>query len=323
MKPHGSPVVIIANPEDAGQRLDVFLCGHLDTSRSKAQQLIRGGYVSSDGPKPLKQSLPVESGDRFEVVIPPADKPDFLPEPIPLDILYEDSHIIVVNKSPGMVVHPGRGNIRGTLAGALLAHAGNIAGVGEPLRPGIVHRLDKNTSGVLVAALDEHSHRRLSDMIKNREVTRRYIAYVWGRPDPTAGTIEVPIGRHPRYGTRKAVRPDGRPAVTHYETVGTYEFVTKLDIRLETGRTHQIRVHLAHIGHHVFGDPDYGGREERLGGFRPEVRLKARRLLGELGRQALHAHRLAFNHPVDGRPLVFTAPLPGDLARFEAEITGG
>jgi 23S rRNA pseudouridine1911/1915/1917 synthase len=304
----------------SGMRLDVFLAACIDVSRSKIQQLVRDGHVSWEGKKPLKPSLPVAENDRFVVVMAPAPEPNLIPEPIPLDILYQDEHLIVINKPPGMVVHPGHGNQAGTLAGALLAHAKSIAAAGEMLRPGIVHRLDKNTSGLLVAALTEQAHRKLSDMIRNRQVTRIYTAFVWGKPVPPSGRIEAPIGRHPKYGTLKAIRPDGRPAATRYETVASYEFVTKLDVRLETGRTHQIRVHLASIGHQVFGDPEYGGREERLGGFMPEIRQNARKLLRDLDRQALHARELSFQHPITGEQMTFQAPLPPDLVRLEQAL---
>ena len=305
----------------AGMRLDLFLAECLSVSRSKAHALIADGHVTADRKKPLKPSLPVEPGDLFRVVLAPAPELHLEPESIPLDILYQDHSLIVVNKPAGMVVHPGRGNLTGTFAAALLAHANGLAGVGEQLRPGIVHRLDKNTSGVMIAALTEEAHRALSDMIRNREITRIYTAFVWGRPEPIEGMIDAPIGRHPRFGILKAIRTDGRPSVTRYETVASFEFLSKLDVRLETGRTHQIRVHLAHIGHHVFGDPQYGGREERLGGFMPEIRQKARRLLDQLPYQALHAREISFCHPDTGVPLVFAAPLPPELARLERALS--
>lgn len=312
--------VFTVTGSDAGMRLDVFLAAVSDISRSQIRKLIDGGHVALSSGAAPKPSYPVEPGDTITLTIPPAAEPEFRPEAIPLDIVYEDEHLVVVNKPPGMVVHPARGHYTGTLAAALLHRYGALSEIGGASRPGIVHRLDMNTSGLMVAALNDRAHRELAAMIERREVSRVYTAFVWGHPDQPEGVIDAPIGRDPKRPTLKAVTPDGRAAVTRYALAARYEFLSKLDVTLETGRTHQIRVHLGHIGHHVFGDPDYGGREKRLGGFSPEIRLAARRLLGRLDRQALHARKLAFAHPVTGEPLEFTAPLPDDLARLEREL---
>jgi len=308
--------------DDAGARLDVFLAGRTDLSRSHLKKLIDDGHVVLADGSPVKPSYRIEEGDVIRLTVPPRDESSFEPEPLSLDIVYEDEHLAVVNKPPGMVVHPGRGNMTGTLASGLLHRFGRLSEVGGAFRPGIVHRLDKDTSGLIVTALTDQVHRMLSRMLQDRTIERVYTAFVWGRPDPPAGTIEAPIGRHPTKPTLKAVAEGGRPSVTHYETVAGYDFLTKLLVTLETGRTHQIRVHLSSIGHHVFGDPSYGGREELLGGFRPEYRQVARRLLADLDRQALHAGTLAFRHPVTGEHHTFTAPPPPDLLRLEKALRG-
>ena len=312
--------IYTAAEEDSGIRLDVFLARHSELSRSQIGRLMAEGHVVIDSSRAAKPSHPMEPGDVVTLTVPPREEPDFAPENIPLDIVYLDEHIIVVNKPAGMVVHPGRGNVTGTLASALLYHVRTVAGVGDAQRPGIVHRLDKDTSGLIVAALTEKAHTNLSRMIRNREVSRRYTAFVWGHPRHPAGSIEAPLGRHPKKGTMCAVVEDGKVAVTHYEVMERYDFLSRLRIKLETGRTHQIRVHMAHIGHHIFGDPVYGGREERLKGFTPEIRTRAKKLLEILDRQALHACCLELQHPVSGHDLRFDTPFPADLMALERAL---
>ena len=302
--------------DETGTRLDIFLAKHAGLSRSRIKNLICDGYSVIQNCKLPKPSHPVETGDVIEITIPSFKEPDFLPENIPFNIIFQDKDIIVVNKSAGMAVHPGRGNITGTLASALLYHCKTLSGIGDKMRPGIVHRLDMNTSGLIVVALNNESHNILSKMIQEHEIKRFYTVFVWGHSEPPAGTIDAPLGRHPRKGTLRAVIPTGKPAVTHYSLTDSYEFLSKLRVNLETGRTHQIRVHMAYIGHHVFGDPQYGGREERLKGFSPDIREKARQLLKNLNRQALHSERLQFRHPVTGEELIFEAPLPEDLCNL-------
>ena len=307
---------------DTGLRLDVFLAAQSGLSRSHIKKIIVDGYAAVNNAIMLKPSYHVETGDSIEITIPREEEPDFLPENIPLDIIFQDEHIIVINKPAGMVVHPGRGNITGTLASALLYHCKTVEGVGDSTRPGIVHRLDKDTSGLIVAALTHESHGILSRMIHEHEVEKVYTAFVWGHPYPPNGTIDAPMGRHPRTGTLRAVVEGGKPAVTHYEVAKSYEFLSQLTIRLETGRTHQIRVHLSYKGHPVFGDSMYGGREKLLKGFSPDVREKARKLLKNLNRQALHAAKLKFNHPITGEELSFNAPLPDDLCELMRALDG-
>ena len=305
---------------EAGNRLDIFLAGASGLSRSRIKNLIDDGFAEVNDLTVVKPSHSVSPGDVIELTIPSAPEPHFLPEDLPLDIVYEDRQMLVVNKPAGMVVHPGCGNVTGTLVSALLHYCQGLSTQSGAFRPGIVHRLDMNTSGLLVIALDDEIHALLARMISERRIKRIYTAFVWGHPHPPSGTIDAPMGRHPRIRTLQAVVPEGRPAVTHYETTHRYSFLSRLNVTLETGRTHQIRVHLASIGHHVFGDPDYGGREERLKGFDPEIRERARRLLKDLDRQALHAGRLEFRHPFTGKEMVFEVDLPEDLKRLKVRL---
>ncbi|MFC1606657.1 RluA family pseudouridine synthase [Candidatus Latescibacterota bacterium] len=318
--PESTTRVFTVGDDDAEARLDVYLTDSSGQSRSRIKSLMLEGFVTVNGDDHPKPSYRVETGDRIELREKPSVEPSFLPEKIDLDIVYEDEHIIVINKPAGMVVHPARGHYHGTLASGLLYHSATVAGIGEALKPGLVHRLDMDTSGLLVAALTEQAFGVLSGMIHDREVERNYTAFVWGHPEPRTGTIDAPIGRHPKNRTLKAITEGGRPSVTNYDTLAWYEFLSKLDVSLKTGRTHQIRVHLESCGHHVFGDHSYGGRDKRLKGFSPEIRERARFYLKHVHRQALHASRLAFDHPVTGKQLDFEAPLPDDLAWLQTRL---
>ncbi len=306
----------VVREEDAGKRLDIFLAEVSGLSRSRVRKLLDDGNVILNDTPEVKPSRPVETGDGVELLIPPSEAPSFQPEDIPLDIVYEDNRILVVNKPAGMVVHPGCGNVTGTLASALLHHCRSLSRRGGSQRPGIVHRLDMDTSGLLVVALDDEMHALLSHMLSEHAIRRIYTAFAWGHPEPSDGVIDAPIGRHPKMRVLQAVVEGGRTAVTHYETTARYRFLSQLRVSLETGRTHQIRVHLAHIGHPVFGDPLYGGRDERLKGYDPVIREEARRLLRVLPRQALHAGKLEFIHPATGKALSFAAELPDDLRKL-------
>jgi 23S rRNA pseudouridine1911/1915/1917 synthase len=279
-------------PERAGERLDVVL-GDAAGSRSHAQRLIDEGRVTVDGaPRPKRHR--VAAGELVVWEEPRAPAADEPAAEVPFSVPYEDEHLLVVDKPAGVVVHPARGNRTGTLSQAL---AGRAAG-GEPERPGIVHRLDRDTSGLLVVARSDAVHRTLKAQLQRREIVREYLALVVGRPPARSGTIDAPIGRDRRARTRISTDTDEpREARTHFELAEALPGTTLLRVRLETGRTHQIRVHLQAIGHPVAGDPDYGG-PETLG----------------LERQFLHAARLAFPHPVTGAPLDVESPLPGDLA---------
>jgi 23S rRNA pseudouridine1911/1915/1917 synthase len=307
----------------AGERLDRFLAAaQADLSRSRLQGLIREGRVLVNG-RPARASLRLRDGDQVRVELPPERSLALAPEAIPLSILYEDESILVVNKPAGMVVHPGAGVASGTLAHALLHHDPLIGAVGGATRPGIVHRLDRDTSGLLVVARSARAYRSLVEAIKNREVKRRYLALVWGAPRAASGTAEGAIGRDPRRRQRMAVvRRGGKPARTRWRITERFGVCTALEVTLETGRTHQIRVHLADLGHPVVGDPVYGGRTRMR--LRPTAaeRSLAEALLRMLPRQALHASELGFAHPISRAPLHFDAPLPADLAGALAWLRG-
>jgi 23S rRNA pseudouridine1911/1915/1917 synthase len=273
----------------------------------------------------------VNAGDRIVVAIPPDEPAAPQGEPIPLTVLHEDADLIVIDKPKGLVVHPAAGNRSGTLVNALIAHCGSsLSGIGGVKRPGIVHRLDKDTTGVMVVAKSDPAHRGLAaqfaDHGRSGPLVRSYLAFVWGVPDRRKGTIDAPLGRNPRARDKMAVRPDGRTAVTHWEVLETYQgadgkpVASLIACRLETGRTHQIRVHLAHIGHPLLGDEVYGqGFKTKAAHLTPD----AREALQALGRQALHAHILGFQHPISGETLKFDAALPGELARLRQALARG
>jgi len=292
--------------QQAGQRLDQLLAQVWpDFSRSRLAAWIRDGQVRLNG-KQVKPRQAVQAGDRVRLLtelVARADAPE--PQAIALDILYEDGALIIVNKPPGLVVHPGSGNADGTLVNALLHRHPDLATLP---RAGLVHRLDKDTSGCLVIARTPGSHRRLLAAMKKREINRRYLALVWG--DLIAGgQVDAPIGRHPVDRRRQVVRPDGRPALTHYRVRQRLAGASLLDVKLETGRTHQIRVHMAHIRHPIVGDPVYG----RSGA--PAGLSSAQRAAWQtFRRQALHAAQLELAHPDSGEPIAVTAPLPADMA---------
>ena len=291
-------------------RLDRYLMSRLPgESRASVQRLITAGLVSLEG-RPLKASARIRSGDRIRVQIPDPLPARLGAEPIPLEIVHEDPLFLVVAKPPGMVVHPGAGRRTGTLVNALLARGEGFSRVGGEERPGIVHRLDRETSGLLVVARNDAAHRHLSAQFAARSVTKLYLALAWGEMVPAHGRIDAPLGRHPVARTRMAVRNhDGRAAMTEYESLERLDLFTLLGVRILTGRTHQIRVHLKHRGHPVVGDAAYGG--DRFNAVR---QTEIREALEAFGRLALHAHRLEFRHPETDRPLCFEAPLPADFS---------
>ncbi|MBI4736369.1 MAG: RluA family pseudouridine synthase [candidate division NC10 bacterium] len=295
------------SPAQAGERLDVFLAGASGLSRARIQRLIADGHVLVGG-RPQKPRHRVNAGETVRLRIPPATPLDLVPEAIPLDVLHEDDDLIVLNKPAGMVVHPGAGRTSGTLVHALLAHCKTLPGIGGAERPGIVHRLDRDTSGVLVVAKTEAAHQSLSRQFKARDVEKRYLAVVHGEVRQDAGRIEAAIGRREHDRKRMGVRErGGRQARTAYRVIRRLPGMTVLALDLETGRTHQIRVHLSHIGHPVVGDQVYGGRRERSRSAVPGPRAP---------RQMLHAWRLGFHHPRTGTWLEFTAPVPDDFLRL-------
>jgi len=285
---------------EAGEaRLDAYLAGQADLglSRSRIQALIKDGHVTVNGQDSRgKQS--VAAGDRIRVQVPDPTPISISGEEIPLDVVYEDEDIIVINKQRGLVVHPATGNWSGTLVNALLDHVDDLEGIGGELRPGIVHRLDKDTTGLLVVAKNETALQSLSDQIRTHTARRIYWALVHGNSMPDTGKIDAPIGRHPGDRKRMAVNTkQGRPAVTYFKTLERFSGYALLECRLETGRTHQIRVHLAFIGHPVVADPVYGTRRAHL----------------EMVPQALHARQLGFNHPRTGEWMEHTAEPPADM----------
>jgi 23S rRNA pseudouridine1911/1915/1917 synthase len=301
-----------------GERLDVFLSAQgLGLSRSQLKRLIDLARVSLNG-APAKPSARLRAGDQIRVVLPPPEPSEATAEEIPLTILHEDPHLVVLVKPAGMVVHPAAGVRSGTLVNALLAHCRDLAGVGGVLRPGIVHRLDKGTSGVMVVAKSDAAHAGLARQFKDHTASRRYLALVHGHPRPARGTIETLLGRDPRARVRFTARVrEGRRAVTHYEVREELPATSLLALRLETGRTHQIRVHLSERGHPVVGDPLYGRR--RLAGG---VSDAAARAILVLDHQMLHAELLGFEHPVTGERLEFSAEIPEDFAALLALLRG-
>ncbi|GAB6117900.1 RluA family pseudouridine synthase [Thermoanaerobacter brockii subsp. lactiethylicus] len=292
-------IVLQGEKEDEGKRIDVFLAAELDYTRSYIKKLIVDGLVFVNG-KTVKPSYKVKENDEVVLNIPEAEKIDVLPENIPLDILYEDDDIIVINKPQGMVVHPAPGNYSGTLVNALLYHCKNLSGINGILRPGIVHRLDKDTSGVMVVAKNDKAHISLSNQIKERSVFKKYVAIVEGVIKDEEGKIEAPIGRHPVDRKKMAVIEDGRYALTLYKVLERFKENTLVEAVIKTGRTHQIRVHMAYIGHPIVGDHVYGFKRQKF----------------KLEGQALHSSVLGFMHPTKGVYMEFEAPLPEYFVRL-------
>ena len=297
--------------EDASaERLDRFLCEPLALSRTRVAQLIAAGHVTVNGRATRKGYLP-RGGDRIEVHLPPAVPTRLEPEDIPVEIRYEDEHLAVVEKPAGLVVHPAPGHPRGTLVNALLFHLDGLSNIGGDRRPGIVHRLDRDTSGLMLVAKRDGAHRRLSAALRRREVERGYLAAAWGHLERDRFTVDRPIGRDRRNRKRMAVREAGRPATTHFRRLERWNAADLVAVRLGTGRTHQVRVHLRSVGHPVVADPIYApGWERGFGGaggrWAGEFRRRAARLF-------LHAAHLAFEHPVTGEELSFASPLPSPL----------
>ena len=300
-------------PGREGERLDRFLAEQYpEFSRSRIQRLMAAGEVTLNG-RVVQASHRIRQGDRVQVHLPRPEPSAIDPEVIPLDVFFEDAHLLVVNKPPGMAVHPAGPLRSGTLVNALLGHCDRLSGINGVLRPGIVHRLDKDTSGLLAVAKDDAAHRGLASQLEAHTVVRQYLALVWGRPGAKADRVEGRIGRHPKDRKRMAVVSGGRHAVSEFEVLERFDFLSLLGVRLQTGRTHQIRVHMAHIGHPVFADGIYGGGLVRTKGIWPEFRAQARSLLAAGGRQMLHAKTLGFIHPVTGEDLRFEAAPPEDM----------
>jgi 23S rRNA pseudouridine1911/1915/1917 synthase len=312
-----------AGADDSGARLDKFLANTLpDLSRTRIKALIKDGQVISSGATITDPSYRVKPDQAFNLTIPQATPAIPQGQAIALDVVYEDAALIVINKPAGMVVHPAPGNPDSTLVNALIAHCGDsLSGIGGVMRPGIVHRLDKNTSGLMVAAKTDTAHQGLTAQFASRSLSRIYQALVWGLPSPTADRIEGNIGRNPQNRRKMAVvAAGGRTAITHYRVLRNLDGAASLvECRLETGRTHQIRVHLEHIGYPVIGDPTYSRSGRRR---RAELSPQAQDAVAGFSRQALHAWSLAFRHPISGEDLQFETAPPDDMERLIAAFGG-
>jgi 23S rRNA pseudouridine1911/1915/1917 synthase len=296
---------------ETDDRLDAFLADRLRLSRNRVSELIDAGDVRIDG-KPVRKSRRPRCGETIEVWLPPPPVTSLEPEPIPVPIVYEDEHLVVVDKPSGLVVHPAAGHRTGTLVNGLLHRLGSLSSIGEPHRPGIVHRLDKDTSGLMVVARTDAAHGGLARELTERRMRRGYLAAAWGHLEPGNQTIDRPIGRDPKHRQRMAVVEDGRRAITHVRRLERWRAADLLALRLHTGRTHQIRVHLRSTGHPLVADPLYGAAWER--GFLGAGGRWAADLAQRAGRLFLHSARLSFRHPSSGEPLSFTSPLPEPLS---------
>lgn len=296
--------------EQAGKRLDSLLAEEMDISRSSAQQWLEQGLVTSNGKALNKKDKP-KTGEEILVNVPDPVAYDIQAENIPLDIVYEDEHLLVVNKPKGMVVHPAAGHYSGTLVNALMFHCGNsLSGINGVMRPGIVHRIDMDTSGLLIVAKNDKAHQGLAEQIKIHSFTRIYEAVVVGHPREERGTVNAPIGRHPTNRKKMTVTSsNSKEATTHYEVVAQYAGYSHLRLRLETGRTHQIRVHMAYIGHPVAGDYVYGSPKQ------PKI-------CEALQGQCLHAKCIGFIHPITGEELYFESELPAYFTDFLSKLNG-
>ena len=288
---------MIIEPESAGKRLDIFVAEWQNITRSAAQKLIGGEFVTLNGAIPAK-NYKLRAGDELECELPEPIPADAQPQDIPIEIVYEDNDLLVVNKPRGMVVHPAPGNPDGTLVNALLFHIKDLSGINGVIRPGIVHRIDKNTSGLLIVAKNDAAHISLAEQIKVHSFEREYRAILVGNPKADSGTVDAPIGRSPKDRKKMAIVANGRPARTHFTILEHYNGYSYAALKLETGRTHQIRVHMSSLGHPVFGDETYGGGHTKF-----EQRMA-------LGGQCLHAKSIGFVHPTTGKFLRFDSELP-------------
>ncbi len=290
--------------EESGQRIDKYIAEKQEISRVAVQRLIEEENILVNG-KATKSSYLTQVGDVVTIQIPEVKEIGLQPQELPLDVIYEDEDIIVINKAKGMVVHPAAGNPDGTLVNAIMAHCkGNLSGIGGELRPGIVHRLDKDTSGLLVIAKNDKAHLAISEQIQNREVKKTYLALVRGIVPENEATIKMPIGRSTKDRKKMAVTPKGKEAITHFKVLERFEKYTYLEVKIETGRTHQIRVHMAEIGHPVVGDMVYSNGKNEF----------------QIEGQMLHAHRLEFKHPITKKDMCLEAPLPEYFVNIVSDL---
>ena len=298
------------------ERLDKFLANNLPSvTRARLKRLIDEERVTVDGVR-QKAGYIIRPGEKLLVTFPPYREAGLEPENIPLDIIYEDNRVIVVNKPPGLVVHPAISNWSGTLVNALLYHCNSLSDVGGDTRPGLVHRLDKDTSGLLVIAKDDVSHVKLAKQLSTHKMEREYRAIVWGRFKCSKGTVDAALARSPKDYQKIIIHPDGKHAVTHYEVLEEFPLMSYVKLNLETGRTHQIRVHMAHLGHPVFSDAAYGGRGKLLAGLNHTRSQFVTQLLHQVKRQMLHAKTLAFIHPETNELQRHDSPIPDDMAQL-------
>ncbi|MEA1981419.1 MAG: RluA family pseudouridine synthase [candidate division Zixibacteria bacterium] len=308
-------ITIEVMPESKGIRLDKFLSesDKLELSRNKVQQLIESNYIRVNN-QITDKKYKISVGDKIEIIIAPPVPVDITAENIPLDIVYEDDYLAVINKPAGLVTHPGTGNFSGTLVNGIMYHIKQLPNSSPADRPGLVHRLDKNTSGLLVIAKTDSCLQKLQEAIQNRTVKRTYLAIICGHMKEDAGEINLPIGRSIRDRKKMMVtNKNSREAITHYRLLKRYRSYDYLEINLQTGRTHQIRVHFSYLGHPVFGDPEYGGRAKWVNGMFAPDRAKAKEMLEIIDRQTLQAYQLEFQHPVTDEMLSFKAKLPEDF----------
>jgi 23S rRNA pseudouridine1911/1915/1917 synthase len=313
-------VDIVVPAHQKKERIDKFLAHQIENAtRSKVQKAIAQGLVLVNG-RPVKASHEVSPGDAISCTLPQPPRAKALSEAIPIEIVYEDEDLIVVNKPSGMVTHPAYGNYTGTLVNALLHHCAKLSITDDELRPGVVHRLDKDTSGLIVAAKNDVAHAALARQFSQRTIEREYWAVVWGIFKQRRGTIDASLGRSKSDRKRITVTREGKPAVTEYEVLECFPYLSLVRLKLRTGRTHQIRVHLAHIGHPVFGDPTYGGRRIAWGGAEAKRKAEVQHLLTFMPRQALHAKTLGFIHPATNQFQRFDSQLPRDMKQLLAAL---
>ncbi|HLA69785.1 MAG TPA: RluA family pseudouridine synthase [Bacteroidota bacterium] len=321
--PRAATLRLVVPAKQSKVRLDVYLTHQVqNATRNKVQQAIHDGLVLVNG-SPVKPSHLISPGEVIDITLPKPPPSEAVAEDIPLDIIYEDDELLIVNKPAGMVTHPAYANYSGTLVNALLHHSRSLSEVNSAQRPGIVHRLDKDTSGLMVVAKTDHAHHILARQFSKRTIDREYWAVIWGVLKKKKGVIEASLGRSKKDRKKVTVTAEGKHAVTEYEVLESFGYLSLVRLKLKTGRTHQIRVHLAHIGHPVFGDPTYGGRSETWGGPTGKKSREAARFLEIIHRQALHAKTLGFIHPSTNKIVKFDSELPDDMKQLLEELAAG
>ncbi len=313
-------LAFVVAPAQGKERLDLYLAARLPAvTRAKLKRLIDEGAVFVDG-QPTKAGHLVRPGETIVVTFPAAAPTDVEPEEIPLEIVFEDEHLLVVNKAAGMVVHPAYANLSGTLVNALLAHCRSLSSIGGDARPGLVHRLDKDTSGLLVVAKSDLAHVGLARQLSEHKMEREYRAIVWGHLRQKQGCVRAALMRNPKDRLRMMIHPEGKMAVTHYQVLEELPLTSCMQLNLETGRTHQIRVHMSSLGHPVFADATYGGRTKQLAGLNHDKTQLGLHLLKTYTRQMLHARTLAFIHPITGEMKRFESAIPADMQALLDEL---